>query len=220
MESVRDIGGRGLVKRSSVSRELVEVRRTALVEATIASLAARGLGAVSVRDVAARAGVSPGLLRHHFGCFSNLLVAAYRAVVGRVDSVIDQAIAGAGADPAARMQAFLEASFRPSIVDPDLLSAWLGFWGLVKSEPLAAAVHAETFAAYRSRIERLFRELAKARAVEIDARLAALGLSAMMDGLWLELCLDPTSFTPEEAVRLARNWVDGCLERAAGAHLA
>lgn len=209
-----------MARKASVSRELAEVRRAALIDATIESLAARGLGAVSVRDVAVRAGVSPGLLRHHFGSFGNLLLAAYRAVLGRVDARIDAAITEAGADPARRVRAFIKASFEPSIVDPDLLAAWLGFWGLVKSEPSAATVHAESFAAYRRRIEGLLAALAAFRGVPVDARLGALGLSALMDGLWLELCLDPSSFTPDEAVTLALNWVDGFIAPSSTSRLA
>jgi hypothetical protein len=30
----------------------------------------------------------------------------------------------------------------------------------------------------------------------------------MMDGLWLELCLDPTTFTAEEAQLIVHRWVD------------
>ncbi|MEO8113697.1 MAG: TetR/AcrR family transcriptional regulator [Phenylobacterium sp.] len=184
------------------SRELAGVRRQALIEATLASLAARGLGAVSVRDVAARAGVSPGLVRHHFGGFGALLAEAYGHVTARVDAHIDGALAAAGDDPRARMAAFLEASFSPEIIDQDLLSAWLGFWGMVRSDPAARTVHAETYAAYRLRIERLLGDLGVK-----DVRLAALGLSSLLDGLWLELCLDPSTFTPAEAVKLAADWV-------------
>jgi TetR/AcrR family transcriptional repressor of bet genes len=183
------------------SREPQDVRREALIEATLASLAERGLGSVSVRDVAQRAGVSLGLIRHHFGSFGELLVEAYRHVVSQVDTHIDEAIEAAGPAPAARLDAFLRASFSPRIVDRNLLSAWLGFWGLVRSDPAAAAVHAETFAAYRGRIAGLFTTLSPD-----EARLAALGLSALMDGLWLEMCLDPTTFTAEEAIGLARRW--------------
>lgn len=209
-------GGSDLARTPQFSRELAEVRRTALIEAALESLAARGLGAVSVRDVAARAGVSPGLLRHHFGGFANLLAEAYRHMVARVEASIDQTVAEAGDDPAARMRAFLEASFGPAIVDRDLLSAWLGFWGLVRSDPAAAAVHAETFGAYRGRIERLLSDLAASRGTEIDARLGAIALSAMLDGMWLELCLDPATFTPSEAVEIAAVWVDGYLGGSAG----
>ena len=156
-----------------------------------------------MRDVASRAGVSPGLIRHHFGSFGALLAESYRYVVDRVDAHLDEVVAAAGPDPGARMQAFLDASFSPSIVDRDLLSAWLGFWGLVRTDPAAAAVHAETFADYRRRLEALLTAIAP----DIDARMAALGLSALLDGLWLELCLDPSTFTPAEAVALAAKWV-------------
>lgn len=188
------------------------MRRRALVEATLESLAERGLGAVSVRDVAARAGVSPGLLRHHFGSFANLLNEAYRHAVGEVDAVLEAALAeGSGAE--ARMDAFLRASFSESIIDSSLLSAWLGFWGLVRTDADAAAIHAESYAAYRARIEGLLADLAGERGRAVDVRAGALGLTAMLDGLWLELCLDARTFSAEEAAAVARAWVDGFVGR-------
>lgn len=188
------------------------MRRRALVEATLESLAEKGLGAVSVRDVAARAGVSPGLLRHHFGSFANLLNEAYRHAVGEVDAVLEAALAEAsGAE--ARMDAFLRASFSESIIDSSLLSAWLGFWGLVRTDADAAAIHAESYAAYRARIEELLADLAAEQGRAVDVRAGALGLTAMLDGLWLELCLDARTFTAEEAAAVARTWVDGFVGR-------
>jgi len=190
------------------------VRRRALIAATLESLAEGGLAAVSVRDVAARAGVSIGLVRHHFGSFGALLVEAYRHTTLEIDRQLDAAVTAAGPDPRRRMDAFLAASFAPGIVDRDLLSAWLGFWGLVRSDPKAAALHAETYAAYRTRIAGLLAELATAAGRRADAALGAIALSAMLDGLWLELCLDPTTFSPEAAYELTRGWVEGFLATA------
>ncbi|WP_158917193.1 transcriptional regulator BetI [Caulobacter sp. S45] len=189
------------------SRETTEVRRAALIAATLASLADRGLGAVSVRDVAKRAGVSPGLIRHHFGGFSNLLAEAYATVVAQVDAALDQAVAAAGDDPDLRMHAFVEASFSETVVDRDLLSAWLGFWGLVRTDPVTAAKHGETYVAYRRRLEGLLEDMATARERPLDLRLSAIGLSALLDGLWLELCLDPSTFSRNEAMQIAARWV-------------
>ncbi|THD77650.1 MAG: TetR family transcriptional regulator [Phenylobacterium sp.] len=189
------------------TREAAEVRRRALVDAALAALAERG-SAISVRDVARRAGVSPGLIRHHFGSFGALLAEAYRQAVSRVDDILDGAAQAAGEDPERRFLAFLAASFSPAIVDPDLLWAWLGLWGVVRRDPDAATAHAQTFAAYRARLERLLGDLARARARALDVRPSAIALSAMLDGLWLELCLDPASFTPQESVEMVRAWVD------------
>lgn len=204
-----------LAKTPQFSREAADVRRQALIEAALASLAERGLGAVSVRDVAARAGVSPGLVRHHFGSFGALLNQAYRHVVQRVEDHFDAALAEAREDPDARLAAFIAASFSPEIVDRDLLSAWLGFWGLVRGDPAAAAWHAESYAAYRGRIGELLEAAGRTRGRVVDARAGGLGLSAMLDGLWLELCLDPDTFTPTEATRLAAEWTARFLDGAA-----
>ena len=57
----------------------------------------------------------------------------------------------------------------------------------------------------------LLSDLARARGADIDARLAAIGLSAMLDGMWLELCLDPRTFSADEAVETAAAFVDALL---------
>ena len=44
-----------------------------------------------------------------------------------------------------------------------------------------------------------------------DARLPAVALTALIDGLWLELSLGSAPFTPEEASGLAEIWLDRLL---------
>lgn len=202
-----------MASTTQFSRQDQEARRRALIEATLASLAAGGLGAVSVRDVAARAGVSIGLVRHHFGSFGALLVEAYRHTTQEIDKALAAAVEAAGPDPRARMDAFLAASFAPDIVHRDLLSAWLGFWGLVRIDPAAAALHARTYAAYRGRIEGLLADL-RPPGDPADVAHGAIALAALLDSLWLELCLDPATFSPDAAIGITRRWVDGFLATA------
>jgi len=38
-------------------------------------------------------------------------------------------------------------------------------------------------------------------------RPAAIALSALLDGLWVELCLSPATFKAEEAIGLCDDWV-------------
>ena len=49
---------------------------------------------------------------------------------------------------------------------------------------------------------------AEAGKLRFSLRLAAIGLTAMIDGLWLEWCLDPGNFRPAEAIALCESWVD------------
>lgn len=197
--------------RAKFTRELPAVRRRALIEATAQCLAERGHAATSVREVCARAGVSLGLVRHYFGGIDALIAETYRFIGGHVSDTLATALDAADTTPEARLRAFIDASFRPPVLDPDLLSIWLSFWALVRRDEAIRRIHRDVYAAYRRRLEGLIAEAAAARSRRIDTALAALAFTAMLDGLWLELCLDPSVFTPDDAVRIANGWVDGLL---------
>jgi transcriptional repressor BetI len=197
--------------RAKFTRELPAVRRRALIEATAQCLAERGHAATSVREVCARAGVSLGLVRHYFGGIDALIAETYRFIGSHVSDTLAAALDAADTTPEARLRAFIDASFRPPVLDPDLLSIWLSFWALVRRDEAIRRIHRDVYAAYRRRLEGLIAEAAAARSRRVDTALAALAFTAMLDGLWLELCLDPSVFTPDDAVRIANGWVDGLL---------
>ena len=44
-----------------------------------------------------------------------------------------------------------------------------------------------------------------------DADLAAISLSALLDGLWLESGLNPGTFSPQQGVQICEAWVEGLL---------
>lgn len=184
--------------RAAFTRETADTRRQALVAAAEAVLARDGVAGTSVRSICAEAGVSPGLLRHYFEGVDALIAAAYEAVGQRIDTALEAAVEAAGASPRARLTAYLTASFAPPVLDPQLLATWIAFWSLVKTRPDIGEIHAAGYAAYRARLESLLAECGVR-----ETRLAAVALTAVVDGLWLELCLDATVFTPAEATAIA-----------------
>ncbi|WP_311268571.1 transcriptional regulator BetI [Sphingobium sp. WCS2017Hpa-17] len=184
--------------RARFVREAADVRRQALIEATARCLAEKGVGGTSVRAICARAGVSSGLLTHYFDGVDALILATYADVGTRVSAALDAAIDAAGDDPRDRLRACLQANFREPILDPDLLATWIAFWSLVKSDPAIAAVHADVYGGTRAQLEALLQAAAPALSSS-QTRIAAISLSALVDGLWLELCLDRSTFSPEEA---------------------
>jgi TetR/AcrR family transcriptional regulator, transcriptional repressor of bet genes len=192
-----------------VIRQRPDDRRQSLLEATARCLAERGAAGVSVRAICAEAGVSPGLLRHYFSGVSEAIAETYRWTGTRVAQALDGAVADADPEPHARLVAYLTASFRPPIADPELLSTWLAFWSLTRSDPAIAAVHAEIYRDFRLGIEQL---IAEAHPGLADTRLPAVALTALIDGLWLELSLGAAPFTPDEAARLAEMWLDRLLD--------
>lgn len=193
-----------------VSREPADIRRQSLIDAAAACLAERGASGTSVRAICDKAGVSPGLLRHYFDGIDALIAETYRDVVARVSATLDAAAAQAGDDPHARLVAFVTASFRPPIADPRLLATWLAFWSLVKTDDAVAAIHSETYGDYRRQLEGLLADYGLSAA---EAGPVAIALTALVDGLWLELSLDPSTFSADQASLMVTRWLDTLLER-------
>jgi AcrR family transcriptional regulator len=188
--------------RQAFTRESADARRADLIEATAACLAEHGLAGTNVRAICRKAGVSPGLLRHYFGGIDDLVAATYQTTSDRMDAIFADAVEAAGDDPRARLTAYLTASFRPPVTDPELLGAWTAFWALARSDARMAGIHAESYAGYRARLSELLALCGAA-----DAGRLAIILTAMVDGLWLELSLDPESFGAEAAAAMVERAV-------------
>lgn len=194
--------------RQAFTREEPDARRQSLIEACAHSLATQGASGTSVRSICTVAGVSPGLLRHYFAGIDALVAATYRWTGDRVQAALDAAVAAAPKTPRARLLAYLTASFAPPIADADLLSTWLAFLSLTKTDARIAALHAEIYADYRNGLEALIAPVAQG-----DHRLTTVALTALVDGLWLELSLGNAPFTRDEAGALAEKWLDTLIAR-------
>ncbi|MDF3868314.1 TetR family transcriptional regulator C-terminal domain-containing protein [Pseudomonas denitrificans (nom. rej.)] len=187
-----------------------EQRKALLIEATLACLKRHGFQGASIRKICAEAGVSVGLINHHYSGKDELVAEAYLTVTGRVMQLLREAIAEAAPDARARLSAFFRASFSAELLDPQLLDAWLAFWGAVKTAEEINQAHDHSYGEYRALLTQALNELAKEQDwADFDAELAAIALSALLDGLWLESGLNPNTFTPEQGVQICEAWVDG-----------
>lgn len=180
-------------------------RRQSLIAATMRVLARAGAGGASVRAIAQEAGVSPGLVGHYFIGIDALIAETYAHVDALVVAALDAAVAAAGPSPRARLDAFVTASFAAPIAEPALLATWIAFWSLVTSQPQIARQHDDQYAGYRARLESL---LAGAGVAPAALRHAAIAVTALVDGLWLELCLSPGAFGSDEASTIAGAYLD------------
>ena len=77
-----------MVSEDTDSEPIEEMRRRELVEVTIDSLAEVGFVGTTLAQIAARAGVSPGLVAHYFDDKDGLLDAAFRSLARRVGSQV------------------------------------------------------------------------------------------------------------------------------------
>jgi TetR/AcrR family transcriptional regulator, transcriptional repressor of bet genes len=195
-------------------RKLPEARRKTLIEATIECLKKYGHDGLSIRRISAQAEVSIGLINHHFPTKDLLVAEAYRTFNNELVAGMRRAVAETSGPPREQLRAFFKASFSPPNLDSNVLAVWVVFWGMYRHSKDIQRVQSETYHGYvdllRGMLADLERESGKLR---FNLRLAAIGLTALIDGLWLEWCLDPDNFEPHEAVELCEAWVDRLEER-------
>ncbi|AOE83579.1 TetR/AcrR family transcriptional regulator [Pseudomonas sp. TCU-HL1] len=183
-------------------------RREHLVRATLKCLVAEGHAGISVRRIAKEANVAVGLINHYFGSIDALVAQAYETLATEVNQVLQDRVNAAGDDPAARLEAFLTNYFSPVTLDPDLLSPWVVFWSLIRHSPQVNEAHERTYGRTLRMLEVLLSDLSRKEGFAIaKPRLAAIGLSALLDGLWLEWCLNPANFSAGEGLEISRRWI-------------
>src|SRR6185312_7792962 len=190
-------------------REPPVARREALVEATLVCLRRFGHEGMSVRQISAQAGVSAGLINHHFPSITTLVAAAYDTLATSLLHSIRRQAHDLSKTPRERLRRFFEASFAPELLDPGLFTAWLVFWSMVSHDEEMRAVHDRTYGAYRATLESLLGQLRLSDGIPaFKIRPAAIGLAALLDGLWIEASLNPRTFKPSTAVALCEDWTD------------
>ncbi|HEV2272391.1 MAG TPA: TetR family transcriptional regulator C-terminal domain-containing protein [Steroidobacteraceae bacterium] len=183
------------------------VRREALIEATLSCLRKYGHEGLSVRRIGAEAGVSPGLITHHFPSVSALIAASYETLSMSLLHSIEEDAREVPCSPHERLHRFYEAWFAPALIDPGLFNTWLVFWSMISHDPGVRAVHDRTYAAYRAALESLLGQLPRTGGVPaLRLRPAAIALAALLDGLWIEASINPRTFKPAEAVALCEDW--------------
>lgn len=91
--------------RVEPSRRSSELRQVELVDAALSIIAARGITALSTRNLAAEVGLSTGAIFRHFASLDALL----DAVVARVESVLDSTYPSKELPPLERLERFVEA---------------------------------------------------------------------------------------------------------------
>ena len=175
------------------ARKPAAARRQQLIEAAIRCLGAGGMSAFTIDRICQEAQVSRGLINHHFDGKDDLLICVYDAMTAYLAEVPFAGLTRPGLPPAQRLAAAIDASFDPSTFDPTQLRAWLSLWGEVPGHQRLRDLHRARYEAYREGLTEAIAGIAEERGRPVDAARLAGILVALIDGLWLESCLDSSA---------------------------
>ena len=180
-------------------------RRQTIVDATLAVARRQGLGATTVRDVAAEMGTSSGLIHHYFASMDEVLAAAFEQAAGADLERARDRIAEAH-EPVAQLDAFIE-SYAPGHADWTM-QLWLDAWSEAARRPALQRVSRALNREWQSVVRAIIDSgTARGDFVVDDADAAAWRLLSMLDGLALQVVAHDTLITRDDVVAWARTAV-------------
>ncbi|MEX2298670.1 MAG: transcriptional regulator BetI [Dongiaceae bacterium] len=172
--------------------EIKEFRRFQLIEATIDTVARKGFTDLTLADVADAARLSRGIVNFYFRSKEELLAETLRYMTHEYEKTWRETMSRAGSDPAVRLRVMVDGDFGPRTGSRKRVAVWYAFWGEARWRPeylrICQEVSAQYFAETRILVEAIVTEGGYSN---LDADLVARGLNAMIDGLWLDLLIEP-----------------------------
>jgi TetR/AcrR family transcriptional repressor of bet genes len=176
-------------------RYAAEERAAMLVQAGLDCLAEGGITAFTVDNICKRAESSRGLIAHHFGSKDGLLAAVYEAAYLPMLTQIDPP----DHDGPLPLGHLLNVMFDAESHTQGALNIWLALWGEVAVNPDLRAAHRRNYGRYRAVVESSIEDHCHTRGLKVDAAALATTIIALVDGQWLEQCIDPDSYDATRA---------------------
>ena len=185
-----------------------EERREQLIVATIRCVADRGLADTTIATVAQEAGLSQGIVNLHFRSKDGLLTETLRYLADEYRTACHAAAAIGEASPVDGLLAMVELDFRRTICSRDKLAVWFAFWGERRFRPTYRRICAERDRSYDDMVRVMCAKICESGGYTgVEPGLVADGLSALTDGLWLDLLVRPESMSRERAKQISLSYL-------------
>ena len=161
------------------SRSISDIRRSELSRATFEAVVRYGLRGTTLGKVGEIAGVSKGVVLHHFKDKSNLLEAVFR----RSNTLLSDCVVELyryAETPYERLWAIIVANFHETIFNSGVCQAWVSLLGEVPHNTQCQRVQTANNARIRNNLLHELRHFLD----DEEARLAARNLGIVIDGIW------------------------------------
>ena len=184
-------------------------RKAQLIKATIRSIAKHGLSLTTMASVASEAGLSQGIINLHFQSKDRLLEETLRYVADEYRQTWQRVITNTDNNAADKLKALVKVDFDKKIVQRKKLAVWFAFWGESRSRPVYRNICSAGDEEFRQVVSGLCKEIIKEGNYEIRADFVVYGLTAMNEGLWLDLLLNSPEMTPELGYEISMAYLQG-----------
>ncbi|MBL9047618.1 MAG: TetR family transcriptional regulator C-terminal domain-containing protein [Tabrizicola sp.] len=161
-------------------------------------LADGGMAALTIDSICTRAGVEIQDFVRDFGDKDHLIAAIYESAYQPMLSILAPGSGALGLGP------LIERIFDAEERDHRTFRIWLALWAEMGVNPVLMRAHRRNYWHYRAVVRGAIAAHCLGRGLQLDAEALASGVIGLIDGLWLEQCIDPEGFDRNRAL-------DACL---------
>ena len=183
-----------------------QVRREQIISAALDVIKEQGLSQTTIVKIAKQAGLSTGILSHYFGDKQGLINASMRQMLKQLRQKSDQYKQQCDQTSMQMIKAIIDTNFDSTQTDERAMRLWLEFWSASMHTP-------ELQRLQRINDQRLYSNL-KHHLLQLipndQAAVAARGLAALIDGLWLRgsLMSHQDQFDTAQARQIAYDYLE------------
>jgi AcrR family transcriptional regulator len=191
--------------------DTTQLRSNQIIRATIRCLARSGFSQLTMKRLAAEAGVSQGALHYYFKDKRAILAAAAEHVMNDLDSRAAAEATGAR-DGKARLKAIIRACLSVATQDREFWTVFMALWGETFHDGTLASINKQTYRRARQSIARVIeRGIAEGHFRPIDVADASAMVLAVVDGISLQLTFERRLMPVATAERLCEELLLGYL---------
>ena len=176
----------------------ISINHQKLIDATIETIAKRGLADTTISHVAKKARVSQGYANFRFKSKENLLLSSLQFLSDEYRKSWQKIFEDENLDPIDRLLRIFENDFSKKIANQNKISVWIAFYSEVKFRPSYRSVCQDQDEIYLNQTKKLIDEINR---VTNQNSLTSIEISetyhSMVDGLWQRILFEPKVYTNE-----------------------
>ena len=176
----------------------ISINHQKLIEATIETIAKRGLADTTISHVAKKAKVSQGYANFRFKSKENLLLSSLQFLSDEYKKSWQKIFEDKNLDPIDRLLRIFENDFSKKIANRNKISVWVAFYSEVKFRPSYLSVCQEQDDIYLNQTKKLIDKI-NINTGQKFLTSTEIGETyhSIVDGLWQRILFDPKVYTNE-----------------------
>ncbi len=183
-------------------KKIAPERKKEIIAGLYKCLANKGHEQVSVKDIAEAAGVSRGVIHYYFESKKDIMLAVVDDFIEGHETLFRGRLQPIE-DPWERLRLFISLAVEHTVVDPEATMFFLNIYQMAMTDEDVRVGTKASYAHFRG-VVRLLIEYGVSRGEfeKVDAEKLAFYLIGCMEGMWLQVAMDPGLFDAEEIEKL------------------